>query len=592
MSRMPKTEDRAVARAAFLDRAEEFTPVLGVDAEGARYLFSSSDYHIGRSLFVKQSRGEIKLLERAVRILKAVGRPITGGTFIDVGANIGTTTIPALRDYRFKRAIACEPEPENLSLLKLNLVANGLERDVAICPAAIGDVDGEVEFVVFEHRSGRHEVLPPATELEEDPATRMQRKGETITVPQVRLDSLGSDGVFDPDDVTFLWMDAQGHEGQILQGAASLAERGVPFAMELDPEALERHGGIEVVKEVARSYYTHFVSLRRVRGAKQLGFDLEGMESFDAELEWLVKGELFAEVLLLRDPLSESQRGGVPRREASDALPKAAAEDRPGLEQVREPRAISSDERKAFLKEAKELTPLVAADLNGTRFILPADGSDARSLFIGHEAVKLRLLEAVMSVLDELGLGSGARDGTLVQLGAGPGFEVLAALRWHDFRDAVACENEPAAYELLKLNVAANDLEGRVRAIPALLTNSADGHDPSVDFLLERGILDADGAGLVWIEQARAGTSVLGGAHRILESGPPLLIRLAGGRASVDSLVRDKILEKTHTHFVTVRKTDFGLSRTLQPISAMRKELEGMYRKAGANGLSVLVVRT
>jgi hypothetical protein len=415
----------------------------------------------------------------------------------------------------------------------------------------------------------------------------MQRKGETITVPQVRLDSL----VSDPDDVSFLWMDAQGHEGQILQGATSLTERGVPFAMEVDPDALARHGGIEVVKEIARTYYTHFVSLRRVRGAKQLGFDLEAMENFDTELEWLVDGALFADVLFLRDPLSESQRGGLPRRKATAAGPKAAPEDRPGLEQVREPRATSSEERKAFLKEAKELTPLVAADLDGTRFILPADDLDARLLFVGHEALKIRLLDAVMSVLDELGLGTEARGRTLLQMGAGPGFEVLAALRWHDFRDAVACENDPAAYDLLKLNVAANDLEHRVRTVPALLTGSANGHDLSADFLLERGILDADGAGLVWIEQARAGTSVVDGAHRILASGPPLLARLAKDGLSAKSLESYKILEQTHTHFVTVRKTDFGLPRTPQPISSLRKELPSMYRKSGANGLSVLVVR-
>src|SRR5262249_25024876 len=155
---------------------------------------------------------------RALRVLDTVGNPVRARTFLDVGANIGTTTIPALLTHGFTRAVACEPEPQNRSLLELNLVANDLERGVEICPAAIGGLDGEVEFLVVERRSGLHEVHPSDSPL---PGWK-PGADQTMKVRQLALDPLAGRGLFDPGDVGLLWMDAQGHEGHILRGAESL----------------------------------------------------------------------------------------------------------------------------------------------------------------------------------------------------------------------------------------------------------------------------------------------------------------------------------------------------------------------------------
>ena len=51
------------------------------------------------------------------------------GTYIDIGANIGTTTIPLAlaHDWEF---YAFEPDPENFLRLQCNLIRNKLERRV------------------------------------------------------------------------------------------------------------------------------------------------------------------------------------------------------------------------------------------------------------------------------------------------------------------------------------------------------------------------------------------------------------------------------------------------------------------------------
>src|SRR6266542_3534376 len=86
------------ARSSFLEMARGFTPLVSVESERAQYLVSTSDYGVSKSLFVRSSRGEMRLLARALKILRTLGLDdgVRDGTFVDVGANIGTTTMTAM----------------------------------------------------------------------------------------------------------------------------------------------------------------------------------------------------------------------------------------------------------------------------------------------------------------------------------------------------------------------------------------------------------------------------------------------------------------------------------------------------------------
>jgi FkbM family methyltransferase len=60
----------------------------------------------------------------------------------DVGANIGTVSIPALHDARFAHVHAFEPDPETSAVLHHNLALNG--RRYTVHPLALGDRTGTV----------------------------------------------------------------------------------------------------------------------------------------------------------------------------------------------------------------------------------------------------------------------------------------------------------------------------------------------------------------------------------------------------------------------------------------------------------------
>ena len=132
MVTVPSGESIGWSGAALLWRAEESTSIVAVDTEAGCFLLATSDENITPSLFLKRSRGEIRTLRRTMSVLGELGLAPAGGTLVDVGANIGTTTVSGLRQHGFERAVACEPEPRNVLLLELNIVANDLRERAAV----------------------------------------------------------------------------------------------------------------------------------------------------------------------------------------------------------------------------------------------------------------------------------------------------------------------------------------------------------------------------------------------------------------------------------------------------------------------------
>ena len=487
------------ARTSFLETAQDYTPLVAVDSQGGRYLVSTSDDGVGKSLFVRGARSEMRLLDRSLQVLGALGldNGIRDGAFVDVGANIGTTTITAMHSHGFARAIACEPEPHNQQLLELNLVANGLEDRVEICRAAVGDRAETVQLRVERFRSGAHEVYFPG------PPMRPERGNVLIDVKQVSLDSLASTGTLDPARVTLLWMDAQGHEGHVLRGASSLTKRGVPVVLELFPKGLERHGGLDALKEAAAGSYTHYVVLRHVRTKAEAGFILHPIEELADEIDRLLARASTTDVLFVHEPRSRPRQSDRPRRRPVDSgdRPPRKYPDRP----VRDPSAASPSERESFLSTASAFTPLVAAEIEGATFVVrTAADAPERALFVERSHRQLELVTRALAELDKLGLGNDARSGMFVQAEAGVGIATVAALRLHGFSRALACEPDDSAYSVLRLNVTANGLRDRVRTVPASLA--------------ECGDVDPAGIGLLWIDEAQE-------PGALLDAAPPVICR-------------------------------------------------------------------
>ena len=248
-------------RLEYFDEAEGFTPYVATPAGDGLFLVKTEDKHIARSLFAKRGRGELAVLDRAVKAITGLrgAAAIDGRTFVDVGANIGTTTVPAVLSYGFADAIAIEPEPENFRVLRLNLLLNGVEDRVEALAVAASSEVGTQELVVTRDRSGKHWIATDRSKLSKKDAAR----ATILEVETTTLDRLVDTGVIDGDRVGLVWMDAEAHEGHILAGASSLIERGVPLVVEWNPVILDRMGDREGLQRAVAENYTHFASMSR-----------------------------------------------------------------------------------------------------------------------------------------------------------------------------------------------------------------------------------------------------------------------------------------------------------------------------------------
>ncbi|MDI3489245.1 MAG: hypothetical protein PWP11_522 [Thauera sp.] len=189
-----------------------------------QFIVSTADKVIGRELFL-YGEFDFAKLQVAVSILTREGLPAPSH-LIDVGANIGTITIPALKRGLMQTATAIEPHPDNLRLLRANLALNGLENRVAVLAQAVSDL---ADVTLFLHESltnsGNHTIST-----------------DGIPVPSSRLDDMN----FPPNSL--LWMDIEGHEGHALKGAERLLATGIPVVCEFNPEFLIQSGGMNAFR--------------------------------------------------------------------------------------------------------------------------------------------------------------------------------------------------------------------------------------------------------------------------------------------------------------------------------------------------------
>lgn len=190
-----------------------------------------------------------------------------GGVFVDVGANVGTTTLYAMRSGSFSRAVCIEPSPDNLAVLRLNLDANGLADRVVVVPAACGAEPGTAQLWLSPTSQGDHRVGTAGV--------GSGGRGGGAEVAVTTLDAALADADVDPAAVSLVWVDTQGLEADVLAGAGTTVAGGAPFAVELWPSQYARPGDLEALLGTVTRSFERFVDIhdgaRRVRSIDELG---------------------------------------------------------------------------------------------------------------------------------------------------------------------------------------------------------------------------------------------------------------------------------------------------------------------------------
>lgn len=166
--------------------------------------------------------------------------PQVGDTVIDVGANIGLFTVKASSKVGSGGfIIAIEPEPKNLSCLRLN--TDGLDNIKVLEKVALSK-EGTVDLFISGEMGGHSLIKTTHTTLQ-----KIKVQGDT-------LDNIASG--LGLTKVDFIKIDVEGSELEVLKGAEDILRRGTNLSIAAYHTLQDGTAEFEIIKRflVARRY--------------------------------------------------------------------------------------------------------------------------------------------------------------------------------------------------------------------------------------------------------------------------------------------------------------------------------------------------
>lgn len=175
---------------------------------------------------------------RPIRFLR---EQVNGGTFVDVGANVGLVSL--LLADKLQHALLFEPNPIAVDRARENLALNRLGFEVWCL--ALSDKKGTVEF---EDAGG----VDPCNRIVDGFTT----SASTINVPRITFDQFLQEQGLPPAPITAVKIDVEGHENAVLRGMQGFLETHRPRVVMF--EYLQRTNLAETMALFSRVGYSVF----------------------------------------------------------------------------------------------------------------------------------------------------------------------------------------------------------------------------------------------------------------------------------------------------------------------------------------------
>lgn len=226
--------------------------VLGLcPGVGGRFTYFGTRVHfpLGSAMFLKVCEQDVYEADVTACLCRLV-RPRT--LFIDIGANIGLTSVPVLREVPSAQVLSFEPSPNSLQYLNRTRRESPFDGRWEIVGKAAADRAGVAQFSV---------VVPRYSAMDGLRDTGRAGKSSTVQVPVTTVDAewqrLGS------PSVSCIKIDVEGAEAQVLAGSEALITRERPsIVLEWNRTNLNAHRvDVGSLLQYAESHDYHVIAL-------------------------------------------------------------------------------------------------------------------------------------------------------------------------------------------------------------------------------------------------------------------------------------------------------------------------------------------
>jgi len=218
---------------------------LGLDFALSRFLFWAPErvgrfrkvrLHGGVQLCYRLNKGDLHSI-REVWFDEAYRLPFDdpSGTLLDLGANIGLTSVWLAKKYPIESVIAVEPDRSNAILARRNLDLNAIKSEVL--EAAIGPHEGTVGFESSQVSN----------------LGRVSEKG--LPVPMITVDTILEKSAC--PKFALVKIDIEGGEQQLFDGPTGWLDRTDAIIIEFHPTLVDHP---KIIKTVAGRGFTYIRS--------------------------------------------------------------------------------------------------------------------------------------------------------------------------------------------------------------------------------------------------------------------------------------------------------------------------------------------
>lgn len=160
--------------------------------------------------------------------LEIIAEHARGGTYLDVGANVGNHAVFAGLFQPIDKIIAIEPNPRPARVLEMNLRLNGLFAKSEIKRVGLSDSAGKASMIV-----------PLVNNIG---AAKVGAAGEGKTA----IELVRGDDILADETIGFVKMDIEGHELRALTGMQSVLARDKPTVL-VEVESRNDKGVLELM---------------------------------------------------------------------------------------------------------------------------------------------------------------------------------------------------------------------------------------------------------------------------------------------------------------------------------------------------------